>query len=325
MKARVARLTAHGGPEAISWAETVLGEPGPGEVLIRHNAVGLNYIDTYHRRGLYPVTLPSGLGLEAAGVVAAIGEGVTAVTAGDRVATMKPPLGAYATARLYPADALVRLPDDVDDETAAALLMKGCTAEFLIERCAKVQPGWQVLVHAAAGATGLLLTQWLKAIGAHVIGTVGSVAKAEVARAHGADALIVHGREDIAARVRALTGGAGAEVVFDGVGRATWTASLASCARRGLIVHYGNADGPVEGVNLGVLATSGSLYLTRPTLWDYYRDPKESAQGAARVFAMLRSGAIGATIGQRYPLEEAARAHTDLEARRTVGASLLIP
>ena len=325
MQARTAVVRHHGGPAAIEWEDVLLGRPGPGEALISHSAVGLNFIDSYYRRGVYPVALPTGLGIEAAGRVEAVGEGVMHVAPGDRVATMKPPLGAYATARLYPAAALVRLPDDISDEVAAAALVKGCTAEFLVERCAKVEPGWPVLVHAAAGATGLFLVQWLKHVGAEVIGTVGSADKAELARAAGADHLILYRDEEIAPRVRALTGGRGARVVFDGIGAATWDASLDSCAKRGLIVSYGNADAPVGGINPGILAIKGSLTNSRPALWDYYEDAAEAAAGTERVFEMLRSGALQVHIGQRFPLEEAGRAHAALEARETVGSTILLP
>jgi NADPH2:quinone reductase len=325
MRARTARIDAHGGPEVIGWHDVDLPAPGPGEVLVRQTAVGLNFIDTYHRRGLYPIELPSGLGLEAAGVVEAVGDGVTVVAPGDRVATFGPERGAYATARLVPAASLFRLPDDVGDETAAAALLKACTVEFLVERCAKVQAGWPVLVHAAAGGVGLLLVQWLKHVGATVIGTVSTEAKADAARAAGADGVILYTEETVAPRVRELTAGAGVRVTFDGVGMATWEASLDSTGRRGLIVNYGNADAPVGGVNLGVLAQKGSLYNTRPTLFDYYADPAERAAGSARVFELLRSGVLKVTIGQRYPLEEAARAHADLEGRRTTGSTLLMP
>jgi len=323
MKARVAQIDRIGGPEVIAWREVELGRPGPREALIRHTAVGLNFIDTYHRRGIYPAPLPSGLGLEAAGVVEEVGEGVSEVAPGQRVATMKPPLGAYASARLYPAADLIALPDEIDDETAAAALLKGCTAEFLIERCARVESGWPVLVHAAAGATGLFLVQWLKHLGATVIGTVGSEEKAATARANGADHVILYGQEDTATRVREMTDGKGVRVVFDGIGRATWEASLDSCGKRGLVVSFGNADAPVGMTNLGALALKGSLYTTRPTLWDYYGTAEEMQAGTKRLFDMLRQGVLDVHIGQRYGLEDAAQAHGDLEARRTVGATVL--
>ena len=321
--ARAARMTAHGGPEVIEWIDVDVPPPGPGEVRFRSTAVGLNFIDTYHRRGIYPVSLPSGLGLEAAGVVEAAGEGV-AYRIGDRVATFGPALGAYATERNVEAATLFRIPDDISDETAAAGLLKGCTTEFLVERCAKVQPGMAVLVHAAAGGVGLLLEQWLKHIGATVIGTVSTPEKAAAATAAGADHVILYTQEAVAPQVRELTGGAGVRVVFDGVGMATWEASLDSTGRRGMIVTYGNADAPVGGVNLGILAQKGSLYNTRPTLFDYYATAEERAAGSDYVFDMFRTGVLTLTIGQTYALEDAAQAHRDLEGRRTTGSTVLV-
>ena len=265
------------------------------------------------------------MGLEAAGVIVAVGEGVTAFKAGDRVCTFGPAMGAYATLRNLPAASLFATPDDVSDEVAAAALLKGCTTEFLVERCAKVQAGWPVLVHAAAGGVGLLLVQWLKHIGASVIGTVSTAEKAASARAAGADHIILYGQEDVAKTVRALTDGKGVRVTFDGVGMATWEASLDSTGRRGMIVNYGNADAPVGGVNLGILAQKGSLYNTRPTLFDYYTDPAERESGAARMFDMIRSGVLKVTIGQAYALEDAAQAHRDLEGRKTTGSTVLVP
>ncbi len=325
MQAREARIERHGGPEVIGWRDVALPTPGEGEVLMVNAAVGLNYIDTYHRRGTYPVSLPSGLGIEAAGTVAAVGPGVSGLREGDRVATFGPKLGAYASARLVPAASLFALPDDVGFDVAAAVLLKGCTVEFLAERCAQVKPGMAVLVHAAAGGVGLLLVQWLKAMGATVIGTVSSEAKAAAARTAGADHIIRYDHEPVAARVRELTGGAGVRVTYDGVGLDTWEASLDSTGRRGLIVSYGNASAPVTGISLGVLAQKGSLYNTRPTLFDYYSGAEERAAGAERLWAMLRSGKLSVTIGQRYALEDAAQAHIDLEARRTTGSTLLLP
>ena len=321
--ARAARMTAHGGPEVIEWIDVDVPPPGPGEVRFRSTAVGLNFIDTYHRRGIYPVSLPSGLGLEAAGVVEAVGDGVE-YQIGDRVATFGPALGAYATERNVEAATLFRIPDDISDETAAAGLLKGCTTEFLVERCAKVQAGMTVLVHAAAGGVGLLLVQWLKHIGATVIGTVSTPEKAAAATAAGADHVILYTREAVAPKVRELTGGAGVRVTFDGVGMATWEASLDSTGRRGMIVCYGNADAPVGGVNLGILAQKGSLYNTRPTLFDYYATPEERAAGSDYVFDMFRTGVLKLTIGQSYALEDAAQAHRDLEGRRTTGSTVLV-
>lgn len=323
--ARVARITDYGGPEVIGWESIVLAAPAGGEVLIRSTAVGINFIDTYHRSGLYPVPLPSSLGVEAAGIVEAVGPGVTTLAVGDRVGTFGPSLGAYASHRILPAAALFRLPDGISDRQAAAVLLKGATVECLVERCAKVQPGWTVLVHAAAGGVGLLLVQWLKHAGATVIGTVSTEAKATQARAAGADHVILYTEEDCAARVRELTDGEGVRVAFDGIGRDTWAASLDSMARRGLLISYGNASGPVTGVALGLLAQKGSLFVTRPTLYDYYREPAEAAAGAARLFGLVAEGTLDVHIGQTFPLEQAGEAHRALEARETIGSTLLIP
>lgn len=322
---RVARIDRTGGPEVIQWVDIDLPPPAAGEVRMRHRAVGLNYIDTYHRSGVYPVELPAGLGSEAAGIVEAVGEGVQGFAVGDRVATFGPARGAYATTRNLPAAQLIHLPDEVDARTAAALMLKGCTVECLVERCARVQPDQTVLVWAAAGGVGQLLTGWLKAIGAKVIGVAGSSDKMAHARAAGADHVLDHRHEDIAARVRELTEGKGVAVVFDGVGQASWDASLAAAARRGLIVSYGNAGGAVTGVQLATLAAKGSLFVTRPTLFDYYVTPEERQHGVGRVFAMLRQGAIRPQIGQTFPLERAADAHRALEAGETRGSTVLLP
>ena len=324
MTETAAFIEQQGGPEVIQWREVELPPPGANEVRMRNTAVGLNFIDTYHRGGLYPVKLPSGLGMEAAGVVEAVGDGVTGFAPGDRVCTFSGP-GAYATARNLAAAALFRIPDGVSDEIAAAALLKACTVEALVERCAKVEAGWPVLVHAAAGGVGLLLVQWLKHVGATVIGTVSSDAKAQAAIEAGADHIIRYDRDEVAPKVRELTGGVGVRAIFDGVGKDTWAASLDSAAPRAIIASFGNASGAVEGVNLGVLAQKGSLFVTRPTLFDYYRDPAEAAAGVERVFALIASGALIVTIGQRYRLRDAAQAHRDLEARRTTGSTLLVP
>lgn len=328
--ARVATIRRTGGPEVIEWQDVEIGDtPPPGEVLVRQTAVGLNYIDTYFRTGLYPMALPGGLGVEAAGVIEAVGAdvagGADGFAVGDRVAYFGNKPGAYATHRLIGTQNLVKLPDSIDDRTAAAAMLKGCTAEFLVERCAKVQAGETVLVHAAAGGVGLLLVQWLTAIGARVIGTVGSEAKAELARAHGADEIIFYDREEIAPRVRALTGGAGVRVAIDGVGRATFDASLDSLHRRGLLISYGNASGAVGAVDFAILARKGSLFATRPTLFDYYATRAEIDAGTTRLFAMIAGGQLKVRIDQRYALEAAAAAHRDLEARATTGSTILLP
>lgn len=324
--ARVCTIERPGGPEAIEWRDVELnGEPANDEVLIRQTAVGLNYIDTYHRSGLYPLPMPSGLGVEAAGVVEWVGEGVHGFGIGDRVAYFASKPGAYATHRLIGTQNVVKLPEDIDDRTAAAALLKGCTTEFLVERCARVRAGETVLVHAAAGGVGLLLVQWLKAIGARVIGTTSREDKAELARAHGCDEVILYTREAVAPRVRELTGGHGVRVAIDGVGKATFEASLDSLAPRGLLVSYGNASGPVSGVDLGILARKGSLFVTRPTLFHYYATREEVETGTSRLFELIRSGQVKVRIDQTYPLENAAQAHRDLESRATTGSTVLLP
>ena len=323
--ARVVEITRTGGPEVIEWVERDLPDPGEGEVRIRSTAVGLNFIDIYHRRGSYKIPLPSGLGGESVGVVEAIGPGVTELAEGDRVGTFGPELGAYATHRNLPAKRLIKLPDGVDDQAAAALLLKGATAEFLVERCAKVQVGQTVLVHAAAGGVGHLLVGWLNAIGASVIGTVGSADKAARAEKAGADHVILHKQEDVVERVRAITGGEGVPVVFDGVGKATWQQSLDCAARRGLIVSFGSASGPVDGVNLATLSAKGSLFVTRPTLFDYAVTRDERQATLDRVFEMLAKGAIRPGIGQTFALADVAEAHRKLEAGETEGATVLLP
>lgn len=320
-----AQITRHGGPDVIEWIEGDLPSPGPGEVLIAHEAVGLNFIDTYHRRGIYPIPLPSGLGLEAAGRIVALGDGVTGHREGDRIAYIGPGLGAYATHRVMPASALFPLPDHVSCELAAAALIKAFTVEALVERCAHVKAGDTVLVHAAAGGVGLLMVQWLAHLGVEVIGTVSSDAKAELAHKAGAAHIIRYDHEPVASRVRELTLGKGVPVVFDGVGMATWEASLDSLCPRGLLVSFGNAGGAVEGIGLGTLAAKGSLFVTRPTIFHYYATPEERDLGTRRVYDLLAQGVLTVTIGQRYPLLEAAQAHRDFEARVTTGSGVLVP
>jgi len=320
-----AQITEHGGPDVIGWVKEDIPAPGQGEVLIKHTAIGFNFIDTYHRTGLYPVELPSGLGLEAAGEIVAVGSGVGEYSEGDRVAYMGPGLGAYASHRVMPAAALFALPDTVSDETAAAAILKAATVEGLVERCAKVQAGDTILVHAAAGGVGLIMVQWLKAIGATVIGTVSTQEKAQLARDAGCDHALLYGEGDIAKKVREITDGAGVPCVLDGVGKDTFEPSLDCLSPLGLLVSFGNASGPVDGVNLGVLAQKGSLFVTRPTLFHYYSTPEERAAGIARVWDMISSGKVRLSIGQTYPLTEAAQAHRDIEARRTTGSTVLLP
>ena len=324
MRATQAFFETTGGPEVIQWREVDLPAPGPGEVQLRHEAVGLNYIDTYFRTGLYPAKLPAGLGFEAAGVIEALGDGVTGLAVGDRAAYMGD-LGAYATARNVGAAGLFKLPHMIDSQTAAAALLKGATVECLAERCAPVAPGGWALVPAAAGGVGQLLVQWLTARGVRVIGTVGSEAKRALAQQAGAELVLLSGAEDLASQVRAATGGTGVAVAYDGVGAASWESSLKSLQRRGTLVSFGNASGPVTGVNLGVLAAHGSLFVTRPTLFDYYTTPAERAAGSARLWEMITSGKVKVNVGQTYTLRDAAQAHRDLEARATTGSTVLVP
>ena len=318
------RFAAVGGPEVLRQENIAVGDPGRGEVRLRHTAIGVNYIDTYHRTGLYPVPLPSGIGLEAAGVVEAVGAEVVDVAEGDRVGYGLGPIGAYATRRLIAADRVVPLPGLVSDEVAAAAMLKGGTTEFLVERCARVEAGQTVLVHAAAGGVGQLLVQWLRAVGARVIATVGSADKATIARDAGADEVILYRDDDVAAAVADLTDGSGVDVVFDGVGRDTWEGSLKSLRRRGLLVSYGNASGPVREVDLGILARSGSLFVTRPTMFDYYASVDERRAGFARLFDRIVDGELVVTVGQRFALADAADAHRALEARETTGSTVLV-
>jgi NADPH2:quinone reductase len=325
MRATQAFIEATGGPEVIQWREVDLPAPGPGEVLIRHEAVGLNFIDTYMRSGLYPVRIPGGLGLEAAGVIEAVGDGVSHLAPGMRAASFGGAPGAYASARIIAARDLLPLPDSVDSRTAAAILLKGATVEALAERCAPVAPGGWALVPAAAGGVGQLLLQWLKARGVRVIGTVGSAEKIALARSCGAELVLLADDPDLVAKVREATGGKGVAVSYDGVGAASWQSSLDCMAPRGTVVSFGNASGPVTGVALRELALRGSLYITRPGVYDYYRDPAEAEAGAARLWQMVERGGLSVTIGQTYALTDAAQAHRDLEARKTTGSTLLLP
>ena len=318
-------LRKTGGPEVLEAELIDPPQPGPNQVLVRHEAVGLNFIDTYHRSGLYKVPLPSGLGNEAAGIVEAVGEGATGFAEGDRVGYFTGPLGAYSTRRAVDSDRLVKLPDSIPCEAAAAAMLKGCTAEYLIERCARVEAGHTVLVHAAAGGVGSILIQWLKAIGAEVIAHSGDSKKAALASELGADHSLCCPMEELAAEVRALTAGKGVPVVLDGVGRASWAASLASVARRGLIVTYGNASGPVPAFTALDLLAAGSIFVTRPSLADYCATPEEMRASAARLFEMMAKGSVDIRVGQRFPLLKAADAHRALEARQTTASTVLIP
>ena len=324
--ANAIRFYETGGPDVLRYEEVAVGEPGPGQVRLRHAAVGLNYADTYFRNGTYPIPMPNGLGVEAAGVVEAVGEGVSNVAVGDRVTYTGfiNTLGAYSTERLIPAAPLIRLPDSISCETAAAMTMRGLTSAYLMRRIHDFKPGDSILLHAAAGGVGLIVAQWAKLLGLTVIGTVSSDAKAELARAHGCDFTIDYSREDVATRVRALTGGAGVDVVFDSVGKSTFIGSLDSLKRRGLMVCVGTASGPIDGFNPQLLAMKGSLYLTRPALADYIADPAEKEALAGELFDHVASGRIKIEINQRYALQDAAQAHRDLESRQTTGSSVFI-
>jgi len=319
------RFHETGGAEVLRWEDIEVGEPGPGEVRLRHTAIGLNYIDTYHRGGLYPLALPNGLGLEAAGVVEAVGSGVGHVGVGDRVAYAGGPPGAYAEARVMPAAPLVRIPDSLSDSQAAAAMLQGMTAQYLLRRTYRVEAGDTVLLHAAAGGVGLIACQWLKALGATVIGTVGSDEKAALAVAHGCDHAIVYTRESVPERVRELTGGTGVPVVYDSVGRETWAVSLDCLRPRGLMVSFGNASGPVPPVDLGQLAAKGSLYVTRPTLAAYTGTRADLEAAAAELFDVVAAGKVRIEARQTYPLRDAAQAHRDLESRKTTGSTILLP
>jgi NADPH2:quinone reductase len=315
-----------GGPEVLRWEDVDTGKPGPGEALVRHEAVGLNFIDVYHRTGLYPLpSLPAVPGLEGAGVVEQIGEGVGEVAVGDRVAYAGIPPGAYAQARCIPAHRLVKLPDRIDFDRAAAMMLQGMTARYLLRGCYDVKKGDTILIHAAAGGVGSIVCQWARHLGATVIGTVGSEQKAEIARANGCDHLIVYTAEDFAARTREITGGAGVDVVYDSVGQATFMPSLDCLRPLGMMVSFGQSSGSVPPVDLGVLAAKGSLFLTRPSLMAYTADRKDLLAHAEDLFEVVVSGAVNIDVNQTYPLAEAARAHQDLEARKTTGSTILLP
>ncbi len=328
------RLHKSGGPEVLCYETIDVGAPGPGEVRLRHGAIGLNYVDTYLREGTgaygdtdkpYPLDFPAILGFEGAGTIEAIGRGVTDLKPGDRVAYAAPPMGAYAEARLIPADVLVKLPAAIDEAVGAAAMLKGLTAEYLLRRCHPIKPGDTILIHAAAGGCGLIMCQWAAHIGATVIGTVSSDEKASLARTHGCHHTINYSREDFVKRVREITKGVGVSVVYDGVGRKTFTGSLDCLAPRGTLALFGQPSGPVDPVPLNWLTDRGSLFLTRPTLMTYIAKRDELVAAADALFQAISRGIIKIEIGQRFALKDAADAHRALESRRTAGSSVLIP
>ncbi len=323
---RAIQIQQFGGPEVLQLVDLPVGEPGPGEIRVRHHAVGLNFIDVYQRTGLYPNTLPLGLGMEGAGVVEAVGEGVTHLQPGDRVAYASTPPGAYCELRVMPARSVVQLPDAIDFETGAAMMLKGLTVQYLLRRTQPqggLQAGDFILFHAAAGGVGLIACQWARAMGLQLIGTAGRDAKCELARAHGAAHVINYQSEDFVARVREITGGAGVKAVYDSIGKDTFERSLDCLAPFGLLASYGNASGPVPPVNIGTLGAKGSLYLTRPTLFTHIATRERTQEMADDLFGMVTSGAVSIPIEQRWPLEQVAEAHRALEGRRTTGCTVL--
>lgn len=324
--AKAVRFYETGGPEVLRYEDAEVGEPGPGQVRLRHVAVGLNFADTYFRNGTYPVALPAGMGVEASGVVQTVGPDVSSVAAGDRVTYTGfiNTLGAYCTERSMPAAPLIKLPETISFETAAAMTMRGLTSSYLMRRIYDFKPGETILLHAAAGGLGLIVSQWAKLLGLQVIGTVSSAEKADIARAHGCDHVIFYTHEDVAKRVRELTGGTGVSVVIDSVGKGTFMASLDSLRRRGLMVCVGTASGSIPPFDPILLAMKGSLYLTRPALADYIADPAEKAALASELFDHVGAGRIKIAINQHYALEDAVQAHRDLEARKTSGSSIFV-
>jgi NADPH2:quinone reductase len=319
------RIHQNGGPEVLSWEAVDVPAPAPGEATIRHHAVGLNFIDTYHRTGLYPLALPSGIGMEGAGVVEAVGEGVSELKVGDRVAYAGGPLGAYAEVRNIPAHRLLKLPDSISFETGAAMMLQGLTAAYLLRKTYRVQAGDAVLIQAAAGGVGLIASQWARALGATVIGTVGSPAKAELAKAHGCHHVINYSTENFTQRVREITGGEGVAVVYDGVGKDTFAGSLDCLRPMGMMVTFGNASGPVPPLDLIQLSQKGSLFVTRPTLMNYTAKREDLVALGRELFDVVVSGQVKIEVNQRYALKDAAQAHRDLEARKTTGSTILIP
>ena len=320
------RIQQAGGPEVMRWEDVAVGDPGPGQIRIRHTAIGLNYIDTYHRSGVYPLpAMPSGLGMEGAGVVEAVGKGVKDLKKGDRVAYASGPPGAYAEERLMASDRVVKIPSGISDRTAAAMMLKGMTAQYLIKRTYKVKKGDTVLFHAAAGGVGLIMCQWLKALGVKVIGTVGSREKAALAKKHGCAYPVVYTEEDFVEAVKKITKGRGVPVVYDGVGKSVFMKSLDCLQPFGMAVNFGNASGTVDPLPIGILSAKGSLYVTRPTLMTYTAKREDLIATAKDLFAVVKSGKVKIRIDQEYALKDAARAHADLEARKTTGSTILIP
>ena len=319
------RIHQTGGPEVMRWEDIAVGDPAPGEARIRHEAVGLNYIDTYHRSGLYPLPLPAGLGMEGAGIVETLGAGVGDLKPGDRVAYAGGPVGAYSQVRCLPADRLLKLPEGIDFRSGAAMMLQGLTSAYLLRRTYRVQAGDAVLIHAAAGGVGLIACQWARVLGATVIGTVSNEAKAALATAHGCQHIIYYTHEDVAKRVREITAGEGVAVVYDGVGKDTFTGSLDSLRVRGMMVSFGNASGPVSSFDPLLLSQKGSLFFTRPTLMHYTAKRDELVALGDELFAVVGSGKVRIEVNQTYALADAANAHRDLEARKTTGSTILLP
>jgi NADPH2:quinone reductase len=320
------RIHEYGGPETLRWDEIEIGKPGAGQVRLKQTAVGLNYIDTYHRTGLYKLPeLPASIGSEGAGIVEEVGSGVTDLKAGDRVCYAGAPVGSYAEARLYPADRLIKIPDGIDDKIAAAMMLQGMTAQYLLKRVYACKKGDIVVMHAAAGGVGSIFCQWANALGVTVIGTVGSQAKAELAKKNGCKHVLVLGEGDWVARVKEISGGKGVPVIYDSIGKDTFFQSLDCLQLRGLMVTFGNASGPVSGVDLGILATKGSLYLTRPTLVHYIATRQELLETAGDLFDAVKRGMVTIQVNQTFPLRDAAEAHRALEGRKTTGSTVLLP
>jgi NADPH2:quinone reductase len=325
MKAKAFRFEKPGGVSVMKWQDVEVGKPKKGEALVRHTAIGLNYIDTYHRSGLYPLPMPSGIGTEGAGIVEAVGAGVGHVKVGDRVAYAGGPLGSYSEARVMPAHVLIKIPNGISDQEAAAMMLKGMTTEYLIRRTYRAKKGETVLFHAAAGGVGLIAGQWLKALGVTAIGTASNAAKIKLAKAHGYEHMINYAKQDFVKAVKRITKGAGVPVVYDGVGKSTWDGSLDCLQPRGMMVSYGNASGAVPPIAPTVLSAKGSIYLTRPTLFSYVATRADLELSARSLFKVVKSGDVKIEVNQTYPLKHARKAHSDLQNRKTTGSTVLIP